>query len=313
MTAPNPVASFPVPDLAEQFRMGPLLEESSFDFWWNRQLPDGTYSIADEPIGWEGLDYVLPLDEVGGRDGAFVGPQSIRPRVLEINAMLVAPSGQDLRQHIASIRRILGPHGSIGARQPIIWEQYDWATGVRMGLITRPEGKLVPRVVGGYSPGGNAVQFKFQLVAANPPWKLQTGAVESNQVGLKNPALVQGRTYPKTFNYTYGTATTIGGEMVVVNNGNLPASTIYYITGRADFPIITNVTTGQEWQVNYDIPTGVTVKVDQRSGTVTPAQVRLVGRPFELAPGPNTIQWRTASGNYYPEALLRMEWRSTSS
>lgn len=314
MTAPNPVASFPVPDQATTgYRMGPLFTpDTANDFWWNTQLSDGSYTACAEPVGWEGVVYVTPLDEVGGRDGAFSGPQSVGPRVLEITALIVSPTAQALRQRIAQLRRVLGPQGATGRRQPVIWEQYDWASGRRLALITRPVGTFAPPVLAGYVPGGLAAQVTFQLVAPNPPWKYTSGsAAETNQVGLADPALIQGRTYNKTFDYTYGAATSIGGEMVCVNNGDLQAWPTFTVTGAVDYPIITNVTTGQEFSIVADLQSGDVVTVESRTGVVSPAATRILGSPFPLAPGANTIRWRSASGVYHADALLRLDWRST--
>lgn len=308
------MATFVEPSLNGQYRMGPLFtEDPAVDFWWNRALEDGTYTACGEPDGWESVDYVTPIDQVAGRDGGLTGPQSVGPRLLEVEGLLVAPEPATLRQAIARVRRILGPQGLPGPRQPVIWEQYDPGTGQRLALLTRPTGRALFRVVAGFREGGVAAVAEFTLVAANPPWKYRAGVIESNQVGLLDPSLVQGRTYDKTFTYTYGAATSIGGEMVVVNTGDLPAYPVFYVTGEADFPIITNATTGREFAVNKYLAAGETVAVQAQSGIVTPASVRLVGIPFPLAPGANTIRWRTSSGTYYPGALLRMEWRSTSS
>jgi hypothetical protein len=313
MTAPNPLASFPVPTVAEQYRMGPLLTDSpSSDYWWNYQWPDGTYTACGEPEGWESIDYITPLDQVGGRDGALVGPQSVAPRMLECEALIVSPSADLLRQHLARIRALFGPQGLPGPRQPVVWEQHDFGTARRLALITRPTGKLSMRAVPGVVEGGLAAVVTFTLVAANPPWKYQAGAVEFGQIGLLNPALVSGRTYDKTYSYTYGASGPLGGEMVVINQGDLAAFPVFYVTGPVDFPIITNATTGQEFQVNRSMAAGEQVIIDSRIGTVTPGSVRLIGRPFPLAPGANTIRWRSASGTYQPAALLRLEWRSTS-
>lgn len=312
MTVANPLASFPVPEVSEQYRMGPLFTESGVDYWWNTQHDDGTYTACSEPEGWESVDYNLPLDEVGGRDGAFTGPQSVAPRKLECQALIVSPTPQILRQHLAAIRRIFGPQGLPGPRQPVIWEQHDYDSGERLALVTRPEGKLRFVVAEGPVPGGVATVISFTLVAANPPWKYHSGDVEFGEVGLLDPGLIQGRTYDKTFTYTYGAASAIGGEMQLFNSGNLSAWPTYYVTGAADFPIITNATTGQGFQINRNMIGGEQVVIDSRSGQVTPGGVRLIGRPFALAPGNNTIRWRTQSGAFNPAALLRMEWRSTS-
>jgi hypothetical protein len=312
MTAPNPVASFPIPDIEGQYRMGPLFTESGVDYWWNTQHEDGTYTAVAEPEGWESLDYITPIDQVGGRDGGLTGPQSVAPRQLECEALIVSPTAQILRQHLAAIRRIFGPQGLPGPRQPVIWEQHDHGTARRLALVTRPQGKLRFAVRPGYALGGVACVIQFTLVAANPPWKYQSGDPESNEVGLLDPGLIQGRTYDKTYDYTYGAASGIGGEMQCFNAGDLSTWPVVIVTGEVDYPIITNATTGQEFAINAHLLTGQVVTIDSRTGAVTPSSIRLVGRPFPLAPGANTIRWRSLSGAYYPEALLRFEWRSTS-
>lgn len=313
MTAPNPVASFPVPDLDAQYRMGPLLTESAVDYWWNTQHEDGTYTACGEPEGWESLDYITPLDQVGGRDGALTGPQSVGPRSLDIEALIVSPTPEILRQHLAGIRRIFGPQGLPGPRQPVIWEQHDHGTNRRLALVTRPDGKLRFAVRPGYVTGGVACVIIFTLVAANPVWKFQAGEAEFNQVGLMNPGLITGRTYNKTYDYSYGFAGSVGGEMSCINSGDLPAWPVFIVTGPADFPIISNVTNGQAFQINKNMLAGEVITIDSRSGQVTPSGVRLIGRPWPLNPGLNTVRWRTQSTTYYPDALLRLEWRSTSS
>jgi hypothetical protein len=312
VTLPMTAASFPVPDLSGQFRMGPLLTDSAVDYWWNTQHEDGTYTACGEPDGWESLTYISPVDQVGGRDGGLSGPASVAPRTLECQALIVSPTPQILREHLAAIRRIFGPQGLPGPRQPVVWEQYDFATNRRLALVCRPTGMLRFVVAPGYAEGGTACVISFVLTAANPPWKYQSGVVEANQVGLLNPGLITGRTYSKTFSYTYGAGGAVGGEMTCYNAGDLSAWPTFIVTGPGDLPIITNSTTGQEFQINKTLVGGEVVTVDSRTGQVTPSNVRLNGRPFPLAPGANTIRWRTQSGAYNASALLRLEWRSTS-
>lgn len=315
MTAPNPTASFPATAVAAQYRMGPLFTETpGVDYWWNTTHDDGVYTIVGEPDGWESVEYILPLDQVGGRDGAHTGPQSIGPRVLECRALIVAPNAQSLRTHLQRLRRILGPQGSTGTRQPIIWEQHDFASGLRLALITRPQGTFQPHVLAGHSLGGNAAQITFNLVAANPPVKYQSGAVQSNEIGLQDTTLITGRTYDKSYDWSYGVGSgNPGGEMVVVNNGDTLAWPVFYVLGPADFPIISNTTTGRDFQLLYDLSAGETVSINSSTGEVIPGTVRLSGRPFPLVSGPNTIRWRTQSGAFNTDARLRMEWRSTFS
>lgn len=307
------LASFPVPSVNDRFRMGPNFTETpGDDYWWNYLWPDGTLTACGEPAGWESLDYITPFDQVGGRDGAMSGPQSIAPRDLECEALIVASSPQLLRQHIAMVRRVLGPQGLPGPRQPIVWEQHDYGTNRRLAMITRPDGAARFQVVPGVQEGGLAAVVTFKLTAGIP-WRYQSGGTEGRQDGLPNPALVTGRTYNKTYNYTYGAGTgAVGGEFTVVNAGDLPTEVIFTVTGPVDYPIISNVTTGLSFQVNWNLSSTDVITIDGRTGVVTPASARLIGRPFLLRPGENTIRWRSLSGTYYPAALLRLDWRSKS-
>lgn len=314
MTAPNPQASMPATTLDVQYRMGPLFTESAgIDFWWNTQLADGSYTVCGEPVGWESVSYILPLDQVGGRDGAHTGPQSVGPKELECSALVVAPNAQVLRSLLARIRRLFGPQGVSGVRQPIIWEQHDWATGLRLALVTRPSGLFSPVVVPGHVRGGNAVKIDFTLIAANPPLKYQSGAAQFAETGLPDPSLLSGRTYDKTYNWTYGAGVNPGGELIATNNGDSLAWPVFTVTGPANSPIITNATTGRTFQILYNIAAGEQVVVNSTTGQVTPASVRLSGRPFPLVDGPNIIRWRVPIGSYDPNARLRLEWRSTFS
>lgn len=314
MTSPNPQASMPATTLDVQYRMGPLFTETpGVDFWWNTQLPDGSYTVVGEPEGWESVDYILPLYQVGGRDGAHTGPQSVGPRELICSALVVAPTALVLRGLLARIRRIFGPQGISGTRQPVIWEQHDYATGLRLALVTRPSGRLNQRVPGGHVKGGSAARISFTLIAANPPLKYQSGVAQFAEVGLPDPSVLTGRAYDKTYDWTYGGGTNPGGELIAQNNGDSLAWPVFTVTGPANFPIITNATTGRTFQILYNIPAGQQVVINSTTGQVTPASVRLSGRPFPLVDGPNVIRWRDLSGGYDPNALLRLEWRSTFS
>lgn len=311
MAIPNPVASFPVPSSDAMFRMGPDLSETGVDYWWNTQHDDGTYTACSEPEGWESVDYILPLDQVGGRDGALTGPQTVAPRELELEALIVSVSPQILREHLAAIRRIFGPQALPGPRLPVVWEQHDFASSRRLAMVTRPSGKLRFVVQPGYVEGGIACVIGFTLIASYP-WKYQAGDIEHNEIGLLDPGALTGRTYDKTYDYSYGSGVPVGGSMQCLNQGDLSTWPVFIVTGPADYPIITNATTGQVFQVNYNLGAGETITIDSRSGQVTPGNVRLIGRPFPLVPGQNTITWRTQSSAYNADALLRLEWRSTS-
>jgi hypothetical protein len=313
MTAPNPMATFVVPSVNVQYRMGPLYTPEPVDMWWNTQLADGTYTVCAEPAGWEGMEYVTPLDEVGGRDGALTGPPSVGPRTLDIIAMMVAPTPLALRQNIARIRRILGPQTLNGVRGLIVWEQFDFGAERRLAVLCRPIGGFRASEPFGHQEGGVACRITYTLVAANPPWKYSSGVAESAEVGQLNPALLGGRTYDKTYDWNYGVSMNPGGEMVVNNTGNIDAYPVFTVTGPTAPAVIGNLTTGREFTVNRTLLAGQQARVDARTGVVTPGTIRLIGRPWTLAPGLNTVRWRSITDGYDPAARLRLEWRSTYS
>jgi len=78
-----------------------------------------------------------------------------------------------------------------------------------------------------------------------------------------------------------------------------------------DSPIITNDTTGDSFIVVGTIAAAHTVTIDSRTGVVDPASTQMVGRPWKLIPGNNTVRWRATSGSFDPNANLHVAWRST--
>lgn len=292
-----------VPD-AGQYRLGDGFSTAGDDFWWNAQHDDGTLTACDEPDGWEGVEFITPIDTAGGRDGGLDGPQSVGPRVLPVNGMLVASDAATLRRKIRALRAKLGP------RRRVVWDQYDFGESVRMGLVCRSQGDFRATPVPGNQLGGVATQVRFTLVAANPPWKMGTGAAEFINIGLPSTA-VTGRTYSKTYSFNYGAVVNPGGAGTAINAGDITAWPVFEITGPVDSPIITNETTGESFLVVGTVTAGNTLTIDARTGVIDPASYRLVGRPFGLVPGPNFIRWRATSGSFDPNANLRVAWRST--
>lgn len=300
----SPYAHLPAVSQPGQYRLGDGLTEAGDDFWFNTTHADGTHVACAEPEGWEGVQFVTPIDTVGGRDGGLDGPQSIGPRVLPIKGALVAYDNAALRNKIRALRAKLGP------RKRVVWDQYDFGVGRRMGMVCRSQGDFTATPVPGNQMGGVATMVSFTLVAANPPWKVGTGAAEFLDIGLPVEE-VTGRTYNKTYDYNYGNVTNPGGMGTAVNSGDVAAWPVFEITGPVDNPVITNESTGMAFLVSGVIPAGDTVTIDARTGVVTPASYRLVGRPWSLQPGPNFIRWRASSGSFDPNANLRIIWRST--
>lgn len=306
MTAPvlNINAHFPAGSPDTQYRLGASLETEPDDLWINGTTPLGVHIAASEPEGWEGLTYLTPIDQAGGRDGGLVGPQSVGPRVLNVKGAMVAPSPAALRQQIRLLRAKLGP------RKVVVWDQFDYGENRRMGLVCRSQGDFRAIAINGTANGGVAARYSFNLVAANPPWKYGVGPADSDCVGLP-VSEVSGRTYDRSYDWNYGPTANPGGVMYLTNVGDIDSWPVIEVTGPVDMPIITNETNGGAFIITSDIPAGQVVRIDSRTGIVTPSGYRLVGRPFPLAPGQNTIRWRATSGSFTPDAQLCFTWRPT--
>jgi hypothetical protein len=297
-------AHLPVTQLESRYRMGAGLSDAADDIWFNTTLDNGVRIACAEPDGWEGLDFLTPIDQAGGRDGGLIGPQSVAPRVIQVRGAMVSPSAAVHRQQIRLLR------GKLGPRKVVVWDQHDFGENVRMGLVCRAQGDFRAITVQGNENGGVAATFSFNLVAANPPWKYGTGAPESACVGL--PASeVSGRTYDRSYDWNYGATTNPGGVIYALNRGDIDSWPVIEVTGPVDMPIITNESNGGAFLISGNIPAGETVRIDSRTGIVSPSQYRLVGRPFPLSPGQNTVRWRATSGSFTPDAQLCLTWRPT--
>lgn len=301
----NVYAHIPAVNDSGQYRLGAGLEiDPDNDLYMNTTLDDGTIITVGEPDGWEGIEFITPIDTVGGRDGGLVGPQSVAPRTLDITGLMVCPSAQILRTRIRQMRAMLGP------RLSVVWDQYDFGLQVRMGLVCRSVGKFSATPMMGHQQGGVATVFTFSLVAANPPWKYGTGSPISVCTGLP-ASTVSGRTYNKTYPWNYGAFVNPGGQLSAENDGDIEAWPVFTFTGLVDNPVVSNDTTGDSFILTSTLAAGQSVTVDSRTGIVSPSGYRLVGRPFPLVPGVNTIRWRASSGNYDPSAQLCLTWRNT--
>lgn len=304
MTAPNVMAYLPPVPSGAQYRLGGSLIEADTDIWLNGTDAAGVRTSFAEPEGWEGLEFITPVDTAGGRDGGLIGPPSVAPRILDVEGAAVAPSPVALRRWIAALRAKLGP------RKQVVWDQLDQDTGIRYGMVCYAQGDFTAHVVPGN--GGVAATIQFTLIAANPPWKLSSGAAQELCTGLPAEQDVGGRSYDKAYDWTYGGSDPQGGFIFATNQGSITAWPVLTITGPVDTPTISNVTTGLSFVINANIGAGSSVVIDARTGLVDPALYRLVGRPWGLAEGSNTIRWRDSTGTFHPDAELCVSWRHTN-
>lgn len=292
------------------YRLARDFAEAPADVWFNTTDDQGVSLVADA-VDLDSIEFITPFDQVGGRDGALSGPPSVAPRAVTVRGLVVAPTAELADLKVAAVKAVLLPSGRNSPRDPVVWDWHHFGAGRRLALLVRPVGTFRVLPLLGRREGGEARVIEFGITAANPPWKLASGQAEGDEIGLADPAQRTGRTYDLTYDYNYGLGTPTGGTLVVVNSGDRDALPLFTITGPADFPLVQNVTTGGQFLVEAVLGAGDVVTVDSQTGRITPGSVRISGRPFTLAPGSNTIQWRTLTESYYPAARLRVAWRST--
>lgn len=115
---------------------------------------------------------------------------------------------------------------------------------------------------------------------------------------ILNPSV--GRTYPRTYNYSYGGL--VGAPpLTVVNNGNWPARPVCVIFGPCLNPQIANISSGLTIQFNLQLNIGDVLVVDMDAkvawlnGTVSRrSTLSFLSSWWELAPGSSQIQFAAA-------------------
>lgn len=123
-----------------------------------------------------------------------------------------------------------------------------------------------------------------------------------------------GATFPLTFDLTFG-ATSEGGFLFVVNDGNFPTRPVVTITGPVDFPKLLNASTGQHLTLNLSLPAGHTLVIDFDARTVlldgTASRYSALtpdSEWWEIGPGATLVQFFGATFQANARAALR--WRS---
>jgi hypothetical protein len=128
---------------------------------------------------------------------------------------------------------------------------------------------------------------------------------------------VAGRTYSKTYNFSYG-AGAPQGQLLVTNNGNATTYPILRVYGPGNNPILTNYTTGQSIRLIQGVGAGDWLTVDtlnrlvllndtvSRYGSVDFANTEWWG----LVPGVNDL--RFAFDTPLAGSAFRVDWRDAS-
>lgn len=160
--------------------------------------------------------------------------------------------------------------------------------------------------------------FTINLLATDPRIYSQIETTTTIQI----PTSVGGRTYPKTYPKSYGTAR-IGGSANCINSGNFETMPLVKMYGPLVSPIITNFTDDSKFvKVNMTIESGYYIEINFESKTIMLTHAIPDGRAsrynylssdskwFSLLKGNNSITFNDSGGNIsaYAQILYRSAW-----
>lgn len=155
-------------------------------------------------------------------------------------------------------------------------------------------------------------EVQFSMFAEDP--RIYSSALNSIDIS-QDPVITSGRSYNKSYNYSYGPPISPVGQNLFVG-GNRPTPALITIFGISAFPKIINETLGITMDFDITVQSGETLTIDSQYHTV-----RLNGvanrrssliNPnwFSLLPGVNYIRYRTQfAGSSYINVQWHDAWR----
>lgn len=259
--------------------------------------------------GWDGVDDMPPIrstDAVrSGEHGAFLGLDLLNERTVTLELILLpfdlTPANATARydQLIQLVAQAFAPQA---VDLPLVF-----SNGTRQ-INCRPKKRAIPRELQRQSFSGVAT---IELAAVDPR------IYDANQQNLTARLPTSsglGTGFPIAFNLGFGGAVT-GGYITVVNSGNFPTRPVITLQGPADNPQVTNLTTGQFIKLNLSLGVTDFIKLDLDvhsillNGTASRrSAMSATSQWWELAPGTTQLRW--TSDNYYPAALMTVQFRS---
>lgn len=162
--------------------------------------------------------------------------------------------------------------------------------------------------------GGWVKTFQIAMVAADP--RIYSYQLYNASVVASGAIVPAGRSYPKTYSYSYGAwSSAILGSLAVTNSGNTASPPLLTITGPGSNPSVTNATTGETLSFFITMGATDTLQVDMLNHTVYFNGYSLYSAVdfnnsdwWYVQPGSNTINlgWSDFSDG----ASLTVEWRN---
>lgn len=303
MTLALPVAGF----TPRSSRFWTLGDPDAPTLGFNAVDPYGIeWAIAD-PRGWRSSPPVNLGLEDKPTHGAWFGRGAYKARVVEISGAFRALCGGNIADALDDAEERLQD-----ALDPEVDTLLAVTERVPKQLTVRPSDQVVPEAVYGQP---RARRFSLVLTAADP-FKYAAGAAGAEEVEFKllDPAAVPGMTHDAVHPLDHGgiDLSALGWQHNVANIGKVPALPVLRIVGPAPNPTLTNVTTGQRFQLGRTLGPGVEALIDMEMRSV------VVGGSSDFAAKGRSTFWALAKGindvrftadTFEPTARAYLSWR----
>jgi phage-related protein len=217
----------------------------------------GTPFVITEVMGLEDLPAIRNQDDNRGyNDGMFTGRDFFSGRTITFMFNILAGNGNTAQANYALFQAALNPQQTGTTALNFLLSPAD----TQKVIYGRVRTRAVP-VTPEYTYG--KITAQVTIFCPDPRYYAST----SNTLSL-TPAASSGRTYNRTYNLTYGGGSQ-SGSGTVVNNGWATTNPVVTITGPALNPVLSNVTTGQNITINFNMGASDVVVIDLNLKTVT--------------------------------------------
>lgn len=263
---------------------------TDLDGWWG--LPD--LDVPDDP---------RPQTE----DGSYFTLGRYLPRIISLQGRILPLDG--VNNKAVAARRALNSVIAPLVRSRILLS-VDEEDGTKVAMV-----QLSAQPLTRINQATGLLEFDIQLKTVDPAKYSALSYNFSTTLGTASP----GRTYNKTFLYSYGGATT-SGTINARNAGSYNTEAVFTIVGPVTRPRIEHIESGNFLEFNVVLGVGESLIVNTKSkkislsganrrNTMTPNS-----RWFSLSPGMNTIRYSgvqhiPANPPTVPATVLQLSYR----
>ena len=222
----------------------------------------GTPYVINSVDGLANLPELRVQDtDRGFNDGAFTGRDFLSSRTITFTMNIFAGSGNSASQNWDLMKVAFAPVQQLTSSNGLLQFQLSPTdTPKRMTARVRSrQANIDPEYTYGY------IIAQVTMYAPDPRYYDETAVTTTI-----TPTRASGRTYNRGYNLVYNQAITgaSGSTATVANTGSGPVAPTVTITGPMSQPQITDLTTGNYLQLNYNLASTDTVTLDMTNNIV---------------------------------------------